>query len=128
MFSGAMPACIAAGALKALELAEREPQRRVRVLRNRDYLAHELRALGFTVIGDGTPILPIVIGDDELAIRMSQELLALGLLAPDVRWPAVARGESRIRITLTALHEREQLDRLLEALETVGRRLGALTH
>jgi 8-amino-7-oxononanoate synthase len=126
MFSGAMPACLAAAALKAIEIADHEPQRRVRVLRNREYLAHELRALGFTVIGDGTPILPVVIGDDERAIRMSQELFALGLLAPDVRWPAVARGESRIRITLTALHERDQLDRLLEGFETTGRRLGML--
>ena len=57
---------------------------------------------------------------------MSQELFALGLLAPDVRWPAVARGESRIRITLTAQHERDQLDRLLEGFETTGRRLGVL--
>ena len=44
----------------------------------------------------------------------------------DVRWPAVARGESRIRITLTALHEREHLDRLLEGCETTGRRSGVL--
>jgi 8-amino-7-oxononanoate synthase len=126
MFSGAMPACVAAAALKAIEIADREPQRRVRVLRNRDYLAHELRELGCTVVGDGTPILPVVIGDDERAIRMSRELLAQGLLAPDVRWPAVARGESRIRITLTALHERDQLDRLLEGFEATGRRLGVL--
>ncbi len=126
MFSGAAPACVAAGALKAIEIAEREPQRRVRVLRNRDYLAHELRALGLTVVGDGTPIVPVVIGDDRVGIEMSNELFARGVLAPCVRWPAVARGETRIRLTLTAAHERDQLDRLLEEFEIVARRLGVL--
>jgi 8-amino-7-oxononanoate synthase len=126
MFSGAVPACVAAGALKAIEIAEREPQRRVRVLRNRDYLAHELRALGFEVIGDGTPIVPVLIGDDRAGMELSDELYARGLLAPCVRWPAVARGETRIRITLTSAHERGQLDVLLEAFEVVGRRLGIL--
>jgi 8-amino-7-oxononanoate synthase len=124
MFSGAVPACVAAGALKAMEIAEREPQRRVRVLRNRDYVAHELRALGFTVIGDGTPIVPILIRDDLAGMELSNELYARGFLAPCVRWPAVAKGETRIRLTLTAAHEREQLDRLLDAFESAGRRLG----
>jgi glycine C-acetyltransferase len=126
MFSGAVPACVAAGALKAMEIAEREPQRRVRVLRNRDYVAHELRALGFTVVGDGTPIVPILVRDDRAGMELSEELYARGFLAPCVRWPAVARGETRIRLTLTAAHEREQLDRLLEAFESAGRRLGLL--
>ncbi len=126
MFSGAVPACVAAGALKAMEIAEREPQRRVRVLRNRDYVAHELRGLGFEVIGDGTPIVPVVIGDDRRAGQMADDLLARGLLAPCVRWPAVARGESRIRITLTAAHERSHLDRLLEGFAAAGRRAGAI--
>ena len=126
MFSGAPPACVAAGALKAIEIAEREPQRRVRVLRNRDYLALELRALGFTVLGDGTPILPIVVGDDRRAMEIADELFVRGILAPCVRWPAVGRGESRIRLTLTASHEREQLDLLLEAFESAGRRAGVI--
>jgi len=126
MFSGAVPACVAAGALKAMEIAEREPQRRVRVLRHRDYLAHGLRELGFTVIGDGTPIIPILIGDDRAGMELSDELYARGLLAPCVRWPAVGRGETRIRLTLTADHEREHLDVLLDAFGTAGRRLGIL--
>ena len=127
MFSGAVPACVAAGTLKAMEIAEREPQRRVRVLRNRDYVAHELRAIGFTVIGDGTPIVPILIGDDRAGMELSDELYARGLLAPCVRWPAVARGETRIRLTLTAAHEREHLDVLLEAFASVGKRFGLVS-
>ncbi|MBE0527588.1 MAG: aminotransferase class I/II-fold pyridoxal phosphate-dependent enzyme, partial [Thermoleophilia bacterium] len=126
MFSGAVPACVAAGALAAMRIAEREPQRRVRLLRNRDYVAHELRALGFEVLGDGTPIVPIVIGDEGIAGAMSDELLARGLLAPCIRWPAVAKGASRIRLTLMASHELDQLDRLLEGFADAGARHGVI--
>ncbi len=126
MFSGAMPPCLAAGILKAMEIAAREPQRRVRVLRHRDYVAFGLQDAGFTTLGDGTPIIPIVIGDDDTAALISQELFERGLFAPCVRWPAVARGHSRIRITVMASHEREHLDRLIEALTDAGERFGVL--
>jgi 8-amino-7-oxononanoate synthase len=126
MFSGAVPPCLAAGILKAMEIAEREPQRRVRLLRNRDYLAHGLQELGFDAVGGETPIVPIVIGDDESAMAMSDELFRRGLLAPCVRWPAVARGQSRIRLTLMAGHEREHLDRLLEEFAAVAAQYGAI--
>jgi 8-amino-7-oxononanoate synthase len=128
MFSGAVPACVAAGALAAMRIAEREPQRRVSLSRNRDYVAHELRALGFEVLGDGTPIVPVVIGDDGIAMAMSDELFARGLLAPCIRWPAVARGASRIRLTFMASHELDQLDRLLEGLADAGARHGIIPH
>ena len=58
MFSGAMPACLAAGILKAMEIAEREPQRRVQVLRHSDYLAFALEDAGFRVLGGGTRSCP----------------------------------------------------------------------
>ena len=122
MFSGAIPPCLAAAILKAMEIAEREPQRRVRLLRNRDYLVHGLEDLGFETRGMGTPIVPIDIGDDELAMAMSEELFERGILAPCVRWPAVARGESRIRLTIMTTHERQHLDALLEALAEVTAR------
>ena len=110
----------------AMEIAEREPQRRVRVLRHRDYVAFGLEDAGFTTLGSGTPIIPVVIGDDDTAALISQELFERGLLAPCVRWPAVARGHSRIRITVMADHERDHLDRLVAALRDAGERFGAL--
>ena len=126
MFSGALPPCLAAGIVKAIEIAAREPQRRVRLLRNRDYLVHGLEDLGFDTLGSETPIVPILVGDDDKAEAMSGELFERGVLAPCVRWPAVARGQSRIRITLTASHEREHLDRLLEGLDDLGHKFGVV--
>jgi len=124
MFSGAMPPCLAAGILAAMRVAEREPQRRVQVLRNRDYIVYGLQQIGFDVPGAGTPIIPIVIGDDEAGMALSAGLLERGLWVPCIRWPAVGRGQSRLRITITAIHEREQLDRLLEGFAEVGSALG----
>jgi 7-keto-8-aminopelargonate synthetase-like enzyme len=109
-----------------MEIAEREPQRRVQVLRHSDYLAFALEDAGFRVLGGGTPIVPILIGDDDTAAAISETLFGQGLLVPCVRWPAVARGQSRIRITLMATHERDQLDRLIEALTEAGARFGIL--
>jgi len=126
MFSGALPPCLAAGIVKAIEIAAREPQRRVRLLRNRDYLVYGLEDLGFDTLGSETPIVPIFVGDDDKAEAMSGELFERGLFAPCVRWPAVARGQSRIRITLTASHEREHLDRLIEGLADLGRKFGVV--
>lgn len=121
MFSGSLPPCIAAGIVKALEIAEREPERRARLWENRDHLVKQLTALGFDTLGSETPIVPILIGDDAKAATISQRLFDHGLFAPSVQWPAVATGQSRIRVTLMASHEREHLDRLLESLADLGK-------
>jgi 7-keto-8-aminopelargonate synthetase-like enzyme len=126
MFSGALPPCLAAGIIKAIEIAGREPERRVRLWAHRDYLVDSLQALGFDTLGSETPIIPIHIGDDVTAATMSQELFDRGLFAPSVQWPAVARGQSRIRITLMASHEREHLDRLIESLADLGKKHGII--
>ncbi len=126
MFSGALPPCLAAGIIKSMEVAQREPQRRVRLWRNRDYLAGSLENLGFDTLGSETPIVPLFIGDDEAATAISCELFERGIFAPSVRWPAVARGQSRVRITLMASHERGHLDRLIEALADLGAKYGVL--
>jgi 8-amino-7-oxononanoate synthase len=100
MFSGAVPPCLAAGILKAMEIAEREPQRRVRLLRNRDYLVYGLQELGLEPLGSGTPIVPIIIGHLRRAVS-SWNPRALRALArgraraePD---PADAHGQPRAR-------------------------------
>jgi 8-amino-7-oxononanoate synthase len=126
MFSGALPPCLAAGILKAMEIAQREPQRRVKLWRNRDYVVGSLGDLGFDTLGSETPIVPLLIGDDETAAAISSELFERGIFAPSVRWPAVARGQSRVRIALMASHERSHLDRLIEALADLGAKYGVV--
>jgi len=66
--------------------------------------------------GHGSPIIPVVIGDEADAVAASADLLARGLWVPAIRPPTVPRGTSRVRITLSAVHSDEQVDRLVEAL------------
>jgi 8-amino-7-oxononanoate synthase len=67
--------------------------------------------------GHPSPIVPIVLGDEELALAASAKLLDQGLLVPAIRPPTVAPGTSRLRVTLSAAHSDEDVDRLLDALE-----------
>jgi glycine C-acetyltransferase len=126
MFSGAMPPCLAAGIIKSIEISLQEPERRLRLWDNRDYLVANLASLGFDTLGSETPIIPIFIGDDAKAKELSDELFANGLFVPSVVWPAVARGQARLRITLMASHERGHLDRLIDGMAGLGRRFGVI--
>ena len=109
-----------------MEIAEREPQRRVRLLRNRDYLVYGLQELGLETLGSGTPIVPIIVGDDDAAVAISDELFVAGSSRPACAGPLSREGQSRIRLTLMASHEREHLDRLLEEFAAVGARYGVV--
>jgi 8-amino-7-oxononanoate synthase len=64
-------------------------------------------------------IIPVVVGDEESALAASQRLLDQGLLVPAIRYPTVARGTARLRITLSAAHSAEQIGKLAEALRDV---------
>lgn len=70
--------------------------------------------------GHPSPVVPVVVGDEEAALAASAALLDLGLLVPAIRPPTVPAGRSRLRISLTAAHTTEQVDRLLDALATLG--------
>jgi 8-amino-7-oxononanoate synthase len=63
-----------------------------------------------------TPIQPILIGESDRAMQLSEALLARGLLVPAIRPPTVPKGTARLRVTLSAAHTESQLDRLLETL------------
>jgi 8-amino-7-oxononanoate synthase len=68
-----------------------------------------------------TPIQPLMVGDAGEALRLSEALLARGILISAIRPPTVPEGTARLRITLSAAHSEEQVDRLLSALEEVRR-------
>ena len=72
------------------------------------------------VPGHPSPIVPVVLGSEEAAVRASARLLDAGLLVPAIRPPTVAEGTSRLRVTFSAAHTDEEVDRLLAALESIG--------
>jgi len=126
IYTTALPPAVLAAAIAALSWVEENAAPRRRLLRHAAYLRARVAAAGFAV-GEGcTPILPIRIGDNERAVAFSKRLLASGFWVPAIRPPTVPVGEARLRISLTAAHTRRQIDRLVDALSTIGRALRIL--
>ncbi len=122
-YTTAPPPATAAAATAALQVLEREPERRARLWQNRERLAQGLNRLGFRLAASESPILPIIVGDPDRAMNLAQALIEHGVYAPAIRPPTVPPATSRIRLTITADHTDEQIDRALAALERAGRSL-----
>ena len=126
IFSAALPAPNAAAALKALEILEREPERCRRVCELADHMKRELSILGFNTLESVTPIVPIEVGDDLTAFRMTQLLFDQGVFVNPVISPAVPPGRAMLRTSYMATHTEEQLETALEAIAKAGREVGLI--
>jgi 8-amino-7-oxononanoate synthase len=126
IFSAAPPPASVAAAMKALEIVEREPERRKHLWENTEYMQRELTRLGFDTGESASPVIPIVIGTDMDAFAVALELEREGVFVNPVVTPAVPPGRSMIRTSYMATHTREHLDRALEAFEHVGRKRGLI--
>jgi len=116
----------AAAAAAALQIIEHEPERRIRLWENRARLAQGLLRLGFDLAASQSPILPIIVGTPDRAMTMAQSLFAHGVYAPAIRPPTVPPATSRIRLTITADHTPELIDRALVILEQAGRAINLI--
>ena len=126
IFSAAAPPASVAAALKALELIEREPERRKRLWESTHFMKKELSAMGYDTGESASPVIPLVVGDDMNAYTMVMRLQEEGIFANPVVSPAVPPGRAMIRTSYMATHTREHLDRSLAALRKVGREMGIL--
>ena len=126
LFSNALPATIAASAMKAVEVLEREPQRVARLHAITHALRDGLKARGFKPLDGESAIVPIIVGDTAFAIRMSQELLAEGIFITGFGYPVVPEGTARLRIQACATLTDAQIDFALATFEKVGRKLGVI--
>jgi len=126
LFSNALSPSIVRATLQALEIVENEPERRARIKENTLYFRERMVELGFTLKGDSHPITPVMLGDAEIAQKMSAALLDEGLYAVGFFYPVVPRGQARIRLQLTSEHTKEQLDKALEIFAKVGKSIGVI--
>jgi 8-amino-7-oxononanoate synthase len=126
IFTAALPATQVAVALKALEVMQREPIHRERVLRNAARLREGLSSLGFDTLGSETQIVPVAIGSDDLAMAVWKGLWDAGIFTTPALPPGVPPEMSLIRTSVNANHTTEQIDHLLGAFATVGRHLGVI--
>ncbi|MGO4885974.1 MAG: aminotransferase class I/II-fold pyridoxal phosphate-dependent enzyme [Bryobacteraceae bacterium] len=118
VFSGTLPAGIPAAVSEALWTARRQPWRRQRVQSHAAMLRRGLAAMGCDVMGEGH-IVPWYIGDDHKVDHISHVLLEHGIFASAIRFPAVAKGEARIRFMPMASHSEQHIAQALEACQKV---------
>lgn len=126
IFSAAPPPASVASVLTALDIIEREPERRARLWDTTHYMKRELEGLGFDTGASASPVIPLVVGEDLDAFRMTLRLQELGVFVNPVVAPAVPAGRAMIRTSYMATHNRDQLDRALEAIAIAGRELGVI--
>lgn len=116
IFSAPVPPAIASGIITAIDVVASEPDRRIKLWYNINYMKNRLAEHNFNFLKSDTQIIPIYIGDEKKAIQASRKLLEYGIFASCIRWPAVAQGASRLRVTVISSHTKEHMDAFIEAL------------
>lgn len=116
IYTTAMPPALARAAAVAVDLAEQGDDRRAHLQDLITRFRARAEALGYALVPSATPIQPIMIGDAHQAMAISKALEEQGLLVTAIRPPTVPAGQSRLRVTFSASHTHEDLDRLLAAL------------
>jgi 8-amino-7-oxononanoate synthase len=119
------PASVAA-ALAALDILEKEPERVQRLISNANYMRTGLKSKGFNVIDGRTAIVPVIIGNDELALKMWRILYDSGVFVNVFVPPGVPEGRQMMRTSYMATHEKEHLDEIIHLFEKAGKTLGLI--
>ncbi|QFY44998.1 8-amino-7-oxononanoate synthase [Candidatus Methylospira mobilis] len=116
IYTTALPPAVAEAALQSLQIAQTEAWRREKLKELIAYFREEGLRMGLNLLPSTTPVQPVLIGDNTRAMAISLALNDAGFLVSAIRPPTVPAGTARLRITLSAVHEREQVGRLLEIL------------
>jgi 8-amino-7-oxononanoate synthase len=120
IFSTALAPPVAAAAREAVSLVRAEPQRRRQLLDLAEKLRGGLTALGRPPCASRSQIVPVIVGEADAAVQLSERLQERGLLVPAIRPPSVPPGTARLRISLTAGHTEDDVRQLLAGLALVS--------
>jgi glycine C-acetyltransferase len=126
LFSSAMTVPDTAACLAAIDLLEESTELVEKLWDNTRYFKSEMQAMGFDTGESVTPITPVMLGEAPLAQKFSRELFDNGVFAMAIGFPTVPRGKARIRVMISASHEKDDLDQGLEAFRKVGRNLSVI--
>ncbi len=127
LFSSAMTIPDVAACLEAIDMLEESTELVDKLWSNAEYFKTEMKNLGFDTGKSVTPITPVMLGEAPLAQEFSRKLYEVGVFGMALGFPTVPRGKARIRVMISAAHEKEDLDQGLKAFATVGRELGVIT-
>jgi glycine C-acetyltransferase len=126
LFSNSIAPPVAAGTLRVLDLLETSPDLRERLHANSRHFRSRMQALGFALLPGEHPIIPVMLGDAPLAVRLAERLQDDGVYVVAFSFPVVPHGKARIRTQMSAAHTTQQLDRAVEAFGRAGRELGII--
>ncbi|HYP34456.1 MAG TPA: glycine C-acetyltransferase [Burkholderiaceae bacterium] len=124
LFSNTVMPAIVAGSLAVLDLLEASTELRDKLADNTAWFRQAITAAGFEIKPGEHPIVPIMIGDAVKAQQLSQRILELGLYAVGFFFPVVPKGQARIRVQMSAVHDRHHLEKAVEVFAKAGRELG----
>ncbi|WP_294273049.1 aminotransferase class I/II-fold pyridoxal phosphate-dependent enzyme [uncultured Chryseobacterium sp.] len=110
------------GIIKALELIDEEPHWREQLWRNIDYFKKELNGMGLDTGTTCSAIIPVKIGDPHITGDVGRQLIEQGIYTNPIIYPAVARKDARIRMSVMATHQKEHLDKTLNAFEDMSKK------
>ena len=119
------PASVAA-AIAALDILEEEPERVEKLISNANYMREGLKKKGFTVIDGRTAIVPVMVGNDDIALQMWRMLYDGGVFVNVFVPPGVPEGRQMMRTSYMATHEKEHLDEIIDTFEKAGKQLGLI--
>jgi glycine C-acetyltransferase len=109
--------------LEALRILETSPELPQKVIKNADYFREKMVAAGFDIVPGKTDIVPVMIYDEPLAVKMAEKMLEEGIYVIGFTYPVVPKGKARIRVQLSAAHSSKELDKAIAAFIKVGKEL-----
>jgi len=126
LFSNSLAPAVVGGTLKVIEMLSSSNELRDKVMENAAYFRQKMINAGFTVVPGETAIVPVMLYNEPLALKMADLMLKEGIYVIGFAFPVVPRGKARIRVQLSAAHEKEHLDKAISAFIKVGRELKVL--
>lgn len=115
LFSNSVPPSVVAGTIAALEIVQSRPELRQRVMENARFFRSEMLSHGFEILPGEHPIVPVMFGDEHIAVAMAKALFGLGIYAVAFSYPVVPMGKARIRIQLSASHSEDEIRECVNA-------------
>jgi len=126
LFSNSVAPVVVAAGIAAIKMLKETGALRKKLMDNTRYFREELKRRGFKIKEGEHPIIPIMLGEARLAQDMARDLLEEGIYVIGFSYPVVPKGQARIRVQISAAHEKEHLDRALDAFTKIGRKYGVV--
>ncbi len=126
LFSNSVSPATVGASLKALEIIETDTSLRNKTISNAIYFRNEIKELGFDVLEGETAIIPVMIYDAPLAVKFAELLLKEGIYVIGFVYPVVPESKARIRVQISASHNKTQLDKAIQAFKKIGKELGII--